>query len=641
MNIIKQLFIVIVLWSGTTSAKILPLKDFTKPADFKTVSISPDGKKLAGVVELDGMDKVAVIDLEKMKPLSAKSFGENRRVSNITWANDNLVLMSVQKQVGNLDRKAKWDGIYAMRFDGKNSKAIFVFDPKGGGLKGHTYGVSILDGLVDDPKNILIQELTKSGVHTFKYNLKSGKRKSFSEPADKHAGAPALNSKYQPIVATAFDSDTESSYLYYKKGDSSNWKKLDLAGNKTEVTLAYGGSSKDLNYAYILSNYDAPTIGLFKLNLNSGELKKIYRNDKVDIITNIVNQNNESIGFFMVPDYPTVIWVDKKDPITQIYKGLKQSFQGENIRILNYTRDNKIMLFGVSSDKNPGAFYLLDLEKNKIKSLVNNRGWVNPKEMAAMKPITYKARDGVEMHGYITYPPGKDPKDLPLIVHPHGGPHGIRDYWGYDPEVQMYANRGYAVLQVNFRGSGGYGIDFLKSGYGKWGREMQDDLTDGTLWAIEQGIADKDRICLAGASYGGYATLQGLVREPDLYKCGFGYVGVYDLIKMRTCSDTVSKGGSRGKDFLNKAVGKDSEKLKLISPAYNTDKIKAKVFLAHGEDDVRVPMCQLNSLVKGLKANGVDYEVMTRDEGHGYQNPQNKLDLYKKVLSFLDKSIGH
>jgi dipeptidyl aminopeptidase/acylaminoacyl peptidase len=299
------------------------------------------------------------------------------------------------------------------------------------------------------------------------------------------------------------------------------------------------------------------------------------------------------------------------------------------------------MLFRVASDTNPGVYYLLNLENNKIRPLVSNRSWIKPQDMAQVKPVSFKSRDGLELHGYLTLPPGKDPKNLPLVVNPHGGPHGIRDYWAYNPEVQLLANHGYAVLQVNYRGSGGYGIDFLKAGYGKWGHEMQDDLTDATLWAVNQGIADKQRLCLYGGSYGGYATLQGLVREPDLYKCGIGYVGVYDLIKMRTCGDTVSKGGSRGKDYLNKAVGKDTEKLKEISPAYNTDKIKAKVFLAHGEDDVRVPMCQLNSLVKGLKANGVDYEVMTRDEGHGYQNPKNKLDFYTRLLSFLDENIGH
>jgi dipeptidyl aminopeptidase/acylaminoacyl peptidase len=283
---------------------------------------------------------------------------------------------------------------------------------------------------------------------------------------------------------------------------------------------------------------------------------------------------------------------------------------------------------------------MLDLKKNKLRPLVNTRGWIKASEMAEMRPIKVTARDGVELHGYLTLPKGKDPKNLPLVVNPHGGPHGPRDSWGFNPEIQLMANRGYAVLQINFRGSGGYGIDFQKSGHMKWGREMQDDVTDATLWAVEQGYADKNRLCLYGGSYGGYATLQGLVREPDLYKCGIGYVGVYDLKKMRTCGDIVSRGGG-GKDFLNRVIGKDDDELEANSPAYNTDKIKAKVFLAHGEDDVRVPMCQLNSLVDSLEKSGVEHEVMTRDEGHGYHDPQNKIDFYTRLLSFLDENIGH
>ncbi len=634
----KLLILSLLFLSGIVNSKTIPLEDFTKPSEFTNVSISPDGKKLAGVMELDGMDKVTIIDLKNMKPLSAKTFGENRRVGNLTWANDDTILMSVNKRVGNLDRKGKWDGIYAMRFDGKKSKALFV---GGSATKGsNTFGVSIIDGLINDKNHIMIREFKRGGAHVFKYNMKSERKTMMSEPADKYSGAPFLNKKNQPIVATSFNPITRNTFVYYKRGDAKNWQKLNLAGNNTDVTFNFGGNSKDPNEVYILSNHDAPTVGVFKLNLNTGTLKKIYRNDLVDITAPIQNPQKETIGFILMPGYPEILWVNKKDPISIAYKGLKQAFPNSYVFINNYTRDNNQMVFRVSSDINPGEFYILDLTKNKIKPLINSRSWINMKEMSSMKPITITARDGVELHGYLTLPKGKEAKNLPLVVNPHGGPHGPRDQWGYNPEIQLMANRGYAVVQINFRGSGGYGVDFQKSGHMKWGREMQDDVTDATLWAIDQGIADKERVCLYGGSYGGYATLQGLVREPDLYKCGIGYVGVYDLKKMRTCGDIASKGGY-GRKFLNRVIGKDDAELKANSPAYNTDKIKAKVFLAHGEDDVRVPMCQLNSLVKSLKTSGVDYEVMVRDEGHGYQDPQNKIDFYSRLISFLDENIGH
>lgn len=624
----KTIFITLMLFATSVISKQLPLEDFIKPSEFVIVSISPDGSKLAGVMELDDRDKVAVIDLKSMKALTAKEFGEERKIRNIEWASDDVVLMSVQKIEGFLDRKGKWDGVYAMKFNGKNSRAIFTRD--------NMFGAAVIDGLPKDKRKILIRYAGKNHY----YDLKSKKATYLPKPADKYAGAPSLSKDFSPVVSIGYDIDTESSYIHYKTPAGKSWTKLDLAKGKKEVTTRFGGNSKDPEIVYILSNHDASTVGLFTLNLRSGSLKKIYRNERVDVLGRIENSDRETIGFTLMPDYPEVIWVEKDDSITQVYKGLKQAFPGQNLRIFNYTENKDKMLFSVSSDRNPGSFYLVNLSTNKISPIVEAQSWINPEDMAEMKPISLKARDGVELHGYLTLPKGKEAKNLPLVVNPHGGPHGPRDMWGFNQEIQLLANRGYAVLQINFRGSGGYGMDFQKSGYMKWGREMQDDVTDATLWAVEQGYADKDRLCIYGGSYGGYATLQGLVREPDLYKCGIGYVGVYDLMKMKTCGDIVAKQGKFGKDFLTKVHGKDKAILKANSPAFNVDKIKANVFLAHGKDDVRVPMCQLNSLTENLKNSNVKYEVMVRDEGHGYHNPENKRDFYTRMISFLDENIG-
>jgi len=635
MNKIKLILFTLLIISVTGNTKILPLEDFTKPAEFLTIKISPDGSKMVGVIRENDRDKVAVIDIKTMKPLSAKEFGKNRVVRGVTWANNDMVLMTVAKSVGFLDRKGKWDGIYAMRFDGKNSSALFTTE--------NTAGVSIIEGMPEDKRKILIsmRKSFRVSSHIYEYDLKSKKSKVKAEPSDKYAGSASLDLNDDPVVSVGFNIDTESTYLWYKQGKEKSWKKLDLAKGKKEVNTSFGGNTSNPDEVYILSNHDAPTIGLFKLNLKTGKLKKIYRNDSVDILASVRNPKGEAIGFSLFPDYPEIIWVNKKDPMVPIYKGLKQAFPNQALRIFNYTLDRKKMIFSVFSDKNPGEYFLLDLSTNKIKPLVKQRKWIDPNVMAESKPITVKARDGLELHGYLTLPPGKEAKDLPMVVNPHGGPHGPRDLWGFNYEAQLMANRGYAVLQINFRGSGGYGRDFQMAGYRKWGSTMQDDLTDATMWAVNQGIADKDRLCIYGGSYGGYAALQSIIREPDLYKCSIGYVGVYDLKKMKNCGDTVSKGGHQGQKYLTKVNGKDTTELEDFSPAYNTDKIKAKVFLAHGEDDVRVPMCQLNSLVKGLKKSGVDYEVMTRDEGHGYHDPKNRKDFYTRLLSFLDENIGH
>ncbi len=617
----------------------IPLDDFIKTAEFVSVKISPKGDKLAGIVDDNGSHKIAVIDLKKMKPLSAIEFGENRKISRYGWTDDNHLLLDINKTVGFLDRKGKWEAMFYMDAKGKKKKELFN--------RGNSNGARIVDTLPEDPRHAIIITSNQGNnmPRLVTYDLRTGKEKKFSKPADIYADLPSLNSEKKPVVALAYNPKLASTYLYYKLPDepSTAWKKLDLAEGKEEVTTRYGGPSKNPEEVYILSNHDAPTLGLFKLNLRSGELNKVYRHPVVDIEQPVYNLNDEVIGYWLNPDYPQIYWIKKNDPTAKIYQGLMQVFPGRRITVYNHTNDGKQLVFHASGDKYPGDFYRLDLGTNKIAKLVSARGWLNPKQLAEVKPITLKARDGLELHGYLTLPPGKEAKDLPLVVNPHGGPHGPRDYWGFNPEAQLLANRGYAVLQVNFRGSGGYGREFQQAGYRKWGREMQDDVTDATLWAVDQGIADKDRICLYGGSYGGYATLQGLVREPELYKCGIGYVGVYDLETMRACGDIVSR-GHYGKTFLNKVIGKDEAELKANSPAQNADRIKAKVFLAHGEDDVRVPMCQLKQMVKGLKkagkVEGKDYFVMTRDEGHGYHNPKNRKDFYSQALKFLDENIG-
>jgi dipeptidyl aminopeptidase/acylaminoacyl peptidase len=257
-----------------------------------------------------------------------------------------------------------------------------------------------------------------------------------------------------------------------------------------------------------------------------------------------------------------------------------------------------------------------------------------------MRPISVKTRDGTVIHGYLTIPKNSDGKNLPLIVNPHGGPHGVRDDWGFNPEVQLLANRGYAVMQMNYRGSGGYGNAFIRAGYRNWGTSMQDDLTDSVNWAARQGIVDKNRVCIYGASYGGYAALMSVVREPDLYRCTVGYVGVYSLPMMLAKGDIQeSKSGQNfQKDILPLGTGA----MQANSPAYNVDKIKAPIMLVHGGKDQRVPIAQMNFLISQLKTVGKQPEdvVVESKEAHGFRDIENQVNLYTKMLAFFDKYIG-
>jgi dipeptidyl aminopeptidase/acylaminoacyl peptidase len=259
--------------------------------------------------------------------------------------------------------------------------------------------------------------------------------------------------------------------------------------------------------------------------------------------------------------------------------------------------------------------------------------------MAEMKPIQYKARDGLTIHGYLTVPKGSSGKNLPLIVNPHGGPE-LRDNWVFDPEVQFLANRGYAVLRVNFRGSTGYGKSFVKAGFKEWGRKQQDDITDGVKWAIAQGIADPKRICIFGASYGGFAALTGLEQTPELYRCGISYAGVIDVQRnFKSIERNLKIVQAALADMLGEAKT-DASYWKEISPINHVDKIQVPVFLAYSEYDPKIPIATARDLAKALKKRGKLYDFMVKDnEAHGFHQEVNRIEFYKKVDQFLKANL--
>jgi dipeptidyl aminopeptidase/acylaminoacyl peptidase len=297
------------------------------------------------------------------------------------------------------------------------------------------------------------------------------------------------------------------------------------------------------------------------------------------------------------------------------------------------------MIVAVHSDKNPGEFYLFDTKTGQAQFLFASKPEIDANLMSPMLPIEFKARDGLTLHGYITIPASSNGKNLPLIINPHGGPHGVRDEWGFDPEVQLFASRGYAVLQVNYRGSGGYGTKFQDVGYTNWGTTMQDDLADGVQWAIKQGYADPNRVCIYGGSYGGYAALENPIRYPDLYKCTVGYAGVYDLTLQGKSGDTHHY--ASGKRALDVFHADSEDRQKQYSPAYNADKLTIPAFIVYSGHDERVVPKNSEELMAAMDKLGKKYQVMYEpNEMHGYYKPEHRTDLYTRMLVFFDKYIG-
>jgi len=274
----------------------------------------------------------------------------------------------------------------------------------------------------------------------------------------------------------------------------------------------------------------------------------------------------------------------------------------------------------------------------RLSTIVSVMPGLEEQKMRPVEPYEVKVRDGKTVYAYLTKPDDSN-GPFPMVVMPHGGPHGVRDYWAFDSYAQMMASRGYAVLQMNFRGSGGYGRSFLFEGYRQWGRSMQDDVTDVTQWAIDSGIATEDGVCIFGGSYGGYAAMMGAIREPDLYQCVIAYVGVYDLELMFKKGDIPTR--RSGLVYLKQAVGEDEEDLRARSPVHNLDKLKAPVFIVHGGEDFRVDIAHAHELRKGLEKLDKPYEWMVKvNEGHGFYRPENRMELFERMLAFLDEHIG-
>jgi dipeptidyl aminopeptidase/acylaminoacyl peptidase len=306
--------------------------------------------------------------------------------------------------------------------------------------------------------------------------------------------------------------------------------------------------------------------------------------------------------------------------------------------VTSRTLDGRKIVVLVDSDRNPGDFYLIDRESRKAEYLLSRRSWIDPAAMAPVEAITYRTRDGATIHAYLTAAAGASASKAPLVVVPHGGPHGPRDFWAWDPWAQALASRGYAVLQPNFRGSGGYGYAHQSAGYRKWGTLMQDDLTDAVKWAVGQGIADPARVCIMGGSYGGYAALMSPTREPDLYRCAIGFAGVYDLISQSEDSDIPDS--LMGRNYLEEVLG-DAATMREQSPVTHIEKLRVPVLIAHGTADKRVPFSQAKVLRKALKKHDKAFEwAEYEDEEHGFWIEKNHEDFLTRALTFLDRHIG-
>lgn len=628
------------------------IADFVKPTDFSRVQLSPSGKYIATVVSLPNNpheNAFAILDGKTGEVIRFIHSGKQALISDYFWANDTRLVVSLAVKRNGLDTPYPTGEIFAIDVDGTHQAELFGFRRGAADLKlNHLDSAreyargSVIDSTPVAPDEVLIASnaFTRfrdgSITEIERLNVNNGQTTHVGE-APAHDASLLADHAGQVRVAFATTDGVHYS-IWVRDKNGADWI---LANDslKTAVGIMPAGFNRDNSklYVRVSQGKQADTIELMDMKTLNRTL--VYRGQFADPGEMLSTADRKDFYAVVTQDGKKGLYfLDGDSQEARLNKALQANFPGQLVRFTSFTSDGKRAVVEVSSDRNPGAFYIFNLDTMQAGHLVNARPQIDPQQMHAMEPVSLKTRDGLELHGFITLPDGAKP--YPLIVLPHGGPHGLADQWGYNREVQLFASHGYAVLQINYRGSGGYGGWFQHAGYGKWGLSMQDDLTDATHWAIDQGYASSQRVCIYGASYGGYAALEGVVREPDLYKCAIGYAGVYDLRVQLDSSDTQSS--SVGDNYLTLSLGRDRDDLLARSPLSGVARIKADLLLLHGGEDPRVPIKNFDELTNALDKSGKHYEkIVMPHEGHGFFVPEHSQQAYEKMLEFLDRNIGH
>lgn len=620
--------------------------DLARHSQFKMVKISPDGTHIAVTSVLsNGQTVLSLLDLSTMKGTNVRAAGDDD-ILDFWWVSPKYVVFSEAERLGGWDMPVPTGELYSVEANGDSPTILFGYRLNATQAGTHIQHASqenasatFLSRIAGDPNHILV---TLTYWNTVGWNevdsldVRNGNRV-------KVAGAPMPEASFladhHGHVRFAMGDDADGNrVVYMRPADGGDWELLKQASADRDWPIAFSVDDKTVWF-------DCPGkpkgLGICKFDPATHRMAQVWSNPHVEA-TSLEHglANNSVIGVAFDDGRPSISVFDNNAPGVKALVELMQQYPGEEVHFVSGTADGSKSIAHVRADVDPGTFFLYDRASNKFTPLLQVAPWIHPQQLGREIPFTFTTRDGLSEQGYVTYPPGKQgTKDLPMVVFVHGGPYGIRDYWQYDPYVQAMATRGYAVLQVNYRGSGGYGFDFEKAGWKQWGGKMQDDVTDATRWAIQQGIADPNRICIYGGSYGGYAALEGAVKVPDLYKCAIGYVGVYDLSLMFTRGDIPQQ--IYGRDYLKRVLGTDTKVLAQRSPINQLDSLKAKVMLIVGGRDTRVPPVQGMDMHIALLKRKIPHVWMYKpDEWHGFYDQKNIAELFRKVDAFLDANIG-
>ncbi|MGG3887650.1 prolyl oligopeptidase family serine peptidase [Metabacillus fastidiosus] len=605
---------------GNKGVKEISVEDFMKNPGNAGYQLSPDGNYISYAAPWENRSNIFIQKMNSDdKPVRVTS-SKDRDIAGFLWKDDQILYLKDNGGDENFH-------IYSSSFNGHEEKDLTPYSD---------VTVDILSTLqgVKDEILITMNKEDATVFDVYKLNIKTGKTTHVAKNPGNIAGwVPDRDGK----IRIAIESDGVESTVLYRETEEEEFKPfIETKAGDTVNPVAF---SKDNKSIYALSNKDRDKIEFVKYDL-TGKEEVIFANPNVDVINALYDSQQDKLLYgIYITDKVHYQFFDEKFEKTFKHIQGKLKVSESEFWIDDFNKEMTKFIVSVSSDKVVGKYYYYDSTTDELTELASLSSWLDSENLADMHPISYKSRDGLTIQGYLTLPKNKKPENLPLIVNPHGGP-WARDIWGFNSEVQLLANRGYAVLQMDFRSSAGYGKEFLEAGNKQWGLKIQDDITDGVQWAIDQGIADPDRIGIYGASFGGYATLAGITFTPDLYKAAVDYVGVSNIF---TLLDTIPPYWETMRNMFYERVGhpeKDKELLTAVSPVFHADKIKTPLFVAQGANDPRVNKAESDQIVEALRKRGVDVEYMVKDnEGHGFANEENRIEFYNAMIKFLDSHL--
>ncbi|MCG3088283.1 S9 family peptidase [Sporosarcina sp. MB25] len=606
--------------ANTKEVKEISVEDFMRNPGELDYELSPDGEYISFSSAWENRMNVYVQKMHGDGEPVRVSSSKDRDVAASFWKDNHILYLKDEGGDENFH-------LYSSSFNGQEERDLTPFP---------NVKVQLISRLSGIPNEILIglNKADPTVFDVYKLNVKTGDMKLVA----KNSGSiVSWLADHDGKIRIAIETDGVDSTVLYRATEEDDFKPFLQTNKSDEISpIAF---SKDNQSIYALTNKGRDKMELVVFDLDAKE-KLLYANPQVDVEDALYDKKKDALlATTYVTDKLHYVFFDKE--LENIFNYLKDELQVSESELIldDHNEDMTKFIVLVTSDKEFGTYYYYDSITKELTKLTELAPWLDRNAMADMQPISYTSRDGLTIHGYLTLPKNKKPEQLPLIVNPHGGP-WARDTWGFNQEVQLLANRGYAVLQVNFRSSTGYGKAFTDAGNKQWGLKIQDDITDGVQWAIDQGIADPDRIGIYGASFGGYATLAGITFTPDLYAAAVDYVGVSNIF---TLLDTIPPYWKTVRNDFYKRVGHpidDKELLEAISPVFHVDKIKTPLFVAQGANDPRVNQAESDQIVEALQKRGVDVEYMLKEnEGHGFRNEENRIEFYRAMIDFFDKNL--